>query len=130
MKNEKEAIALLAKAENKLKTAIIDYNNGQYEDSISRSYYCAFLSVSALILSRGFHFSSHSQTIGCFNKEFVKTNIFPKEFTAILQGLFEDRQASDYDALAAFTSENAELCFNNAKMILESIKNYLEIEQE
>ena len=108
MMNGDEVLALISKAESKFKTAGIDLDNGQFEDSISRSYYCAFHSISALLLSKDLSFSSHNQTIGNFNKEFVKTGIFSKDYTEILQSLFEDRQSSDYDALTTFTEENAE----------------------
>lgn len=128
MKNREEVIALISKSESKLRTAIIDSNSGQFEDSISRSYYCAFLAISALLLSKDLSFSSHNQTIGNFNKEFVKSGLFPKEYTEILQSLFEDRQESDYDALATFTEENANEDIRMAKMVLDGIKSYLGIE--
>jgi uncharacterized protein (UPF0332 family) len=128
MNNHDEVIALLIKAESKLKTARIDSSSGQYEDSISRSYYCAFLSISALLLSKDLSFSSHNQTIGNFNKEFVKTGIFTKDYTETLQSLFEDRQSSDYDALTTFTEENANEDMRIAEKVLLGVKSYLEIE--
>jgi uncharacterized protein (UPF0332 family) len=54
-----EILALLAKAKSKLKTARIDFENGQFEDSISRSYYSAFNAISALLLTKNLNFSSH-----------------------------------------------------------------------
>ncbi|MBP7282204.1 MAG: HEPN domain-containing protein [Leptospiraceae bacterium] len=120
-----ENLALLAKAKSKLKTARIDFENGPFEDSISRSYYCAFNAISALLWTKNLNFSSHNQTIGAFNREFVKSGIFPKEYTAILQGLFEDRQASDYDAITTFTSEVTKEAIHNSGMILNSIEKYI-----
>ncbi len=125
MKNREEVHALLLKSQSKLKTAYIDSENGQFEDSISRSYYCAFLAISALLLSKDLSFSLHSQIIGNFNKEFVKTGILSKEFTENIQSLFEDRQLSDYDALASFTSENAKDSIKMAEFILFGILKYL-----
>lgn len=63
--------AMLSKAREKLKTARIDFDNERYDDSVSRSYYAVFHAISAVLLSKGLHFSSHSQTIGAFNKEFI-----------------------------------------------------------
>ncbi|MBK6604639.1 MAG: HEPN domain-containing protein [Leptospiraceae bacterium] len=51
---------MLVKAKSKLKTARIDFENGQFEDSISRSYYCAFNAISALLLTKNLNFSSHN----------------------------------------------------------------------
>jgi hypothetical protein len=42
-------------------------------------------------------FSSHSQAIGAFNREFVKTGGFEAGTSRKLQRLFEDRQIADYD---------------------------------
>ncbi len=120
-----EILALLAKAKSKLKTARIDFENGQFEDSISRSYYSAFNAISALLLTKNLNFSSHNQTIGAFNREFVKSGIFPKEYTAILQGLFEDRQASDYDAITTFTSDVTLEAIQDAERILDNVERYI-----
>jgi uncharacterized protein (UPF0332 family) len=38
-----------------------------------------------------------AQTLGAFNREFVKTGIFPPDTYKKIQRLFEDRQAGDYD---------------------------------
>ena len=120
-----EILALLAKAKSKLKTARIDFENGQFEDSISRSYYSAFNAISALLLTKNLNFSSHNQTIGAFNREFVKSGIFPKEYTAILQGLFEDRQASDYDAITTFTSDVTLEAIQDTERILDNVERYI-----
>lgn len=75
-----------------------------------------------MLLTKNLNFSSHNQTIGAFNREFVKSSIFPKDYTAILQGLFEDRQASNYDAITTFTSDVTLEAILNAEMILNNIE--------
>jgi len=52
---------MIEKAASKLKTARIDFENGQYDDSISRSYYAVFHALSAALLQKGLTYSSHSQ---------------------------------------------------------------------
>lgn len=61
--------------------ANIALTNDQYDDAVSRSYYAVFHAISALLFTKGLSFSSHSQTIGAFNKEFVRTDIFPKYYS-------------------------------------------------
>ncbi len=100
--------AILKKAFEKLTTARIDFENNRFDDSVSRAYYAVFHSISAVLLSKELHYSSHSQVIGNFNKEFVKTGIFPLHFTKILQRLFEERQTGDYDFDNYITREEAE----------------------
>jgi uncharacterized protein (UPF0332 family) len=121
-----EISKMLEKAESKLKTAKIDFENGQFDDSISRAYYAVFHAITAVLLSRQLTFSSHSQVIGAFNKEFVKTGIFPKDFTAIIQGLFADRQTGDYDIYDLIDSDTAAAGVKNATMLISSIRHYLE----
>lgn len=118
--------AMFAKAESKLKTARIDFNGGQYDDVVSRAYYAVYHAISALLFSKGLVFSSHSQTIGAFNKEFIKTGVFSKEVTRVIQNLFDDRQIGDYDFDISFDKQTAEEGINNAEKLLEQIKTHLE----
>lgn len=122
---KKEIETILNKAESKLKTAIIDFESGQYDDSVSRSYYAVFHSISAALLTKNLAFSSHSQTIGAFNKEFIKTGIFPKEFSSIIQDLFEDRQTGDYDVITYIDAETAQQSIEKAKDILLEVRKYI-----
>lgn len=117
--------AVLAKASEKLRVAEMLLANGAWDDAVSRAYYAAFHAISALHLSNGQAFSSHAQSIGRFNKDFVKTEIFPKEFTAILPRLFEDRQSGDYDLSGLVTAEDASRDIDDAKRLLKAIIDYL-----
>ncbi|MEA3640876.1 MAG: HEPN domain-containing protein [Lamprobacter sp.] len=117
--------AVLAKAAEKLRVAEMLLENGAWDDAVSRAYYAAFHAISALHLSNGQAFSSHAHSIGRFNKDFVKTEIFPKEFTAILTRLFEDRQSGDYDLSGLVTAEDASRDIDDAKRLLKAIIDYL-----
>jgi len=117
--------AVLRKAAEKLRVAEMLVANGAWDDAVSRAYYAAFHAVSALHLSQDQTFSSHAQSIGRFNKDFVRTGIFPKEFTAILTRLFEDRQSGDYDVSGLVTAEDAQRDVEDARRLLEVIGDYL-----
>jgi uncharacterized protein (UPF0332 family) len=117
--------ALINKAESKLQSAKTNLKYKQYDDSISRSYYAIYHAISAILLHKGFAFSSHSQTIGAFNREFVKNKIFTSDFSMIINELFKFRQIGDYDALSAFDEETASRCLSNAERIVKEIKKYL-----
>ena len=88
---------MLAKADLKLQAARAAMAQGFNDDAVSRAFYAAFHAMSAALLVKGLTFSSHSQTIGAFNREFVKPGLFPVGFTRIVQRLFDERQAGDYD---------------------------------
>ena len=117
---------MLRKADEKLTTAEIDFNNERYDDSISRTYYAVFHAISAVLLSKGLHYSSHAQVIGNFNKEFVKTKIFPKTFTKIIQRLFEERQIGDYDIESGITKKEAKINLDDASKIIAAVNKYLD----
>jgi uncharacterized protein (UPF0332 family) len=107
MKQSADIQSIIEKSESKLKTARIDFDGGQYDDAVSRAYYAVFHAMTALLLHKGLVFSSHAQTIGAFNQNFIKTGIFPKDFSQIIQSLFEDRQTGDYDVLSKMEKETA-----------------------
>lgn len=117
--------AIVAKAEDKLKTARIDFANGQYDDAVSRAYYAVYHMMTAALFSRDQVYSSHAQTIGAFNRDFVKTGTFPKEFTRMIQGLFEDRQAGDYDVVWRIDQVTAQTDIAHAETICSSVEAYL-----
>ncbi|WPL19392.1 HEPN domain protein [Thiorhodovibrio winogradskyi] len=117
--------AVLQKAAEKMRVADILVAASAWGDAASRAYYAAFHAISALHLSRGNSFSSHAQSIGQFNKDFVRTGVFPSEFTATLTRLFEDRQSGDYDLAGVITEEEAKRDVGDARRILEAIDRYL-----
>lgn len=116
--------SVLRKAVEKLRVAEMLVANGAWDDAVSRAYYAAFHAISALHLSQGQTFSSHAQSIGRFNKDFVRSGMFSKEFTAILTRLFEDRQSGDYDVSGLVTAEDAQRDVDDARRLLEAIDAY------
>ena len=117
--------AIIAKAEDKLKTAQIDFSNGQYDDAVSRAYYAVYHMMTAVLFRHGQVYSSHAQTIGAFNREFIKTAIFPKVFTRQIQGLFADRQAGDYDVVSRIDKATAAKDLTAAETICSTLTTYL-----
>jgi uncharacterized protein (UPF0332 family) len=116
---------MLARAADKLTVAQLLLDNSAWEDAASRAYYAAFHAISALLFSRGKSYSSHAQLIGAFNRDFVKTQVFKRDFTATLTRLFEDRQSGDYDVSAAISEQEARRDVDDARRIVESIQQYL-----
>lgn len=88
---------MLAKADEMLSSARRALEAGVFGDAVSRAYYAVFHALPACLATHGLVFSSHSQAIGAFNREFVRTDVFPAETSRKLQRLFEDRQVADCD---------------------------------
>lgn len=117
--------AIMAKANEKLAAAQRELAGGFYGEAASRAYYAVFHALSAVLATQGLSFSSHSQTLGGFNKHFVKTEIFPLGTTRKLQRLFEDRQVADYDWIHTVDAETAEEDVNAASDIVNACAEYI-----
>ncbi len=116
---------MIAKAEEKLRSANTNLQNEQYDDSASRSYYAVYHSICAVLTTKGLEFSSHSQTLGAFNKDFIKTGIFNKKYSKWIQSLFVLRESGDYDIRSDIDKSKAEKALTMASEILNVIKEYL-----
>jgi len=122
-----EINSLIKRAERYLLTAEFLIKEGDFESSVSRSYYAMFFSVQALLLSKGVSYSSHKMTIAGFGEHFIKTKIFPKEMGKDFNKAFDRRQISDYYHDFIIDKTEAENFLKSAKDFVNRIKDYLNI---
>jgi len=69
----------IERSKKSIKTAEIMLEKGMLIFSMNRIYYSMFYAVQALLALRGLSFSKHGQVKGYFNRELIKTEIFPLE---------------------------------------------------
>ncbi len=122
----RNARELYRAAVNKLESATLLKDAGKFNDSLSRSYYAAFHAVSLLFMMNGQSFSRHSQLIGNFNKQFIATNILPKELGKDLGTLYDERQGADYDFFWHSDETEAQDGIDSARSIIETVQEYIE----
>ena len=67
----------------------------------------------------------NKDAIGNFNKEYVKTGIFPREMGRKIAGVEEIRHASDYDDFYVASKEETEEQIKTAESVIRSVKEYL-----
>ncbi len=121
-----QAIRLrVEQAQETLKEAEALREHGLWRGVINRSYYAMFYAVLALGVFRQVILSKHSQAIAFFDKEFIKTAIFPRELSRSLHLGFDQRQVSDYGDIWAVSQEEAETVFLEARLFVESVDGYL-----
>lgn len=127
MKEERKALIdyRLEQADESLDSALILFEHKKYRPSVSRSYYAMFYSVQALLIRKKFITSKHSGAISIFNREFVKKNIFDREFSQWLQEAFDLRQRADYREMFTVSSKRAKTVLENARLFVEEIKKRL-----
>jgi len=123
---DKEIIKnIILKSNDKFNTAKELFQNKHYDDSVSRTYYSIFHIITAVLFSKNLTFSSHKETIGAFNKEFIKTKLFPIDFYKKIDSLFNNRHIGDYDVKRFIDKETAELNIKDADDIIKKCKEYL-----
>ena len=121
-----EVKSLLERSRRYLKSAELLLEEGDYESSVSRTYYAMFYSVEALLLTRGLSFSSHRGVISAFGEYFIKTGLFPREMGRELNRAFEKRQLGDYGYTFVISKEEAKEILDSGKRFVNRIAEYIE----
>jgi len=122
----KEILSLIERARKYLRSAEMLLIAGDYESSVSRVYYAMFYSAQAVLLIKGFSFSSHKGVISAFGEHLIKTGIFPREMGRELNRAFEKRQLGDYEHTFVISREEAEEILRSGKSFFNEIVKYLE----
>lgn len=125
--NRKEDLVTyrLKSAEEKLDSAKILLDNGQFKDSIGRSYYAMFTVVRALLAKDGVDFSKHAGVISYFQREYIKSGKIEKKYSKYLDQAFHIRNNTDYSDFFLVSQEDAAEQYNKAKEFFSSIEAYL-----
>jgi uncharacterized protein (UPF0332 family) len=120
-----EIKALIEKAKRSRKAAANLFKGGDIDFSASRAYYALFYTASALLLSRGLSFSSHSGVIANFGKEFAKPHILDPKFHNYLIEAQDRRNIGDYEIVFTVTDEQAKEMLVWAKEFIQVAEEYL-----
>lgn len=115
----------LEKAEQCLKSAEALKMLDDYCSAANRSYYAIFHSIRAVLALEGVDFSKHAGVLSYFQRNYVKTGIFDREYSKILTDAFEIRSDSDYDDYYVLSKEDVEMQLKNARFFVDGITQYL-----
>ena len=110
-------------AKEKLDSAKLLLDNGNYKDSIGRSYYAMFSAVRAILALDGVDYSKHAGVIAYFQKEYVKTGKFDKLYSKYLSQAFQIRNQADYEDFYIVSQKDATEQFEKADADREINKN-------
>ena len=69
----------------------------EYRGANNRAYYAIFHAINAIHALDGNGYKRYKDAIANFNKQYVKTEIFPREIGRKISKAEEIRHASDYD---------------------------------
>ena len=120
-----EIESLLARAQRYLHSAELLLTDGDFESSVSRSYYAMVYDAQALLLTKGLSVSSHKGLNTLFSEHFVKTGLLPKEMSRELNRGFEKRQLGDYEFVFVISEEEALEALQQARRFVDICEDYL-----
>ena len=116
----------LKNAQEKLESAQLLFKNGNYKDSVSRSYYAMFTGIRAILAKDGIDYSKHSGVIAYFQKGYIKTEIFDKKYSKYVQNAFQVRNSNDYDDFYIVSVTETQEQIEKAEELIKIIKKYLQ----
>lgn len=113
-------------AKDNLKSAKILLQAGEYKSANNRSYYAIFHAINAVHGLNGNAYKRHKDAIGNFNKNYVKSEIFPRDIGRKIGEAEEIRHASDYDDFYIASREESERQVMVADEFIHLIEKYCE----
>ncbi len=116
----------LKNAQEKLESAQLLFKNGNYKDSVSRSYYAMFTGIRAILAKDGIDYSKHSGVIAYFQKGYIKTEIFDKKYSKYVQNGYQVRNSNDYDDFYIVSVTETQEQIEKAEELIKIIKKYLQ----
>ena len=96
----------------------------EYKGANNRAYYAIFHAINAVHALDGRAFKRHKDAIANFNKDYVKTEIFPREVGRKIGEAEEIRHASDYDDFYIASKEETERQIAVAGEFIELVEKY------
>lgn len=115
----------LERAEESLQAARLLRENTMLIPSMNRIYYAMFYAVQALLARDDVAFSKHGQIKGYFNREYIKTRVFPVEAGKLYNMVFEYRQKFDYVDLVTPDISTIDEYLQDATAFIRQIRTYL-----
>lgn len=113
----------MQKANDLLSQSKLLFENQKFDGSINRSYYAIFNAIRSLLALLKIDSSKHTGVLSFFDRYFVKTDIFEKEYSLIAHSAFDTRQDNDYEDFYVPSGEEAKKQLNEAKKFIEEIEN-------
>ena len=115
----------LEKADECIKASRLMLDNGLYADSANRSYYAIFHCARAVLALDGEDRKKHSGVIAYFREHYIKTGIFDKKYSSIIQMAFNIRQISDYQDFFIVSYADVARQAEEAQQFYNEVKEYI-----
>ena len=126
MDKQREFVRLrLRLAREKIKSAVILFENRSYRDAISRAYYAVYYAAKAFLLYHGQDPYTHKGVSVLFHKFCATHNKPDKSFAKMLSIMQEARLNADYKEKVIIAKEDAQEAIVMAKSFLKEIQSLI-----
>lgn len=115
----------LERAEESLQAARLLRENAMLIPAMNRIYYAMFYAVQSVLARDEVAFSKHGHVKGYFNREYIKTRIFPIDAGKLYNMVFEYRQKFDYVDLVTPDMATIDEYIQEATAFIQQIQGYL-----
>ena len=115
----------IERAYEEQQTAELLFANDKLKAANNRAYYAIYFAITAVLCLEPIAFKKHKDTLAYFNKNYVKTEIFPREVGRQLSKLEIIRHKSDYDDFYIASKEEATEQVETAEKIIKLIDEYM-----
>ena len=95
-----------------------------YRGANNRAYYAIFHGINAVHALDGMSYKKHKDAIANFNKKYIKTEIFSRDWGRKINEAEQIRHASDYDDFYIANKQEAKEQVDLAKNLLDEIEKY------
>ena len=90
----------------------------------NRAYYAIFHGINAIHALDGMSYKKHKDAIANFNKNYIKTEVFSREWGRKINEAEQIRHASDYDDFYIANKEEAKNQVELAEILLNELEKY------
>jgi len=115
----------LEQADEALADAEFLLSAGRHRGAANRLYYAAFYAAMAVLLTRRLEYSRHSGVIAFFDREFIRTNLLPKEYSRTLHRAFSERQQDDYMPFVEMDPDELQLLLADVRTMVHGIRDHI-----
>ena len=119
------ALYRLDRAKQEQATAELLYKENKLLAANNRAYYSIFYAIRAVLSMEKIDFKRHKDVLAYFNKNYVKTEIFPRQIGRKIVLASKVREDSDYDEEYEPSAETTFLQIQTAKELIELVEKFL-----
>jgi hypothetical protein len=96
----------LDRAVKTINAATLLFDNGFFEDAISRLYYFVLHNIKALLLTEALEPKTHEGALRLLGRDFIKKGIIDPKVSHVFSKLMKYREEADYNPSYVFTRED------------------------